>query len=89
MSRKDLDSEFALGENILCRDGWLMTSREQFDSAAGTLTRLPARADVIPIDMKTRYRQPATGTLDVLLLLGGLGKLCRRLESHYLESRVL
>ena len=87
MSRKNLDSEFALGENILCRDGWLMASREQFDFAAGTLTRLAARADVIPIDMKTRYQQP--GTPDVLLLLGGLGELCRRLESHYLGSRAL
>ena len=73
MNRKNLNSEFALDVSILCRDGWLMTSREHFEFAAWILTRLAAPAHVLLVDTKTRYQQPAVRRPHVLLLRGGLG----------------
>lgn len=66
MSRKNLEGEFALDENNLCQDGWSMTSRETLGFAAWILAGLAGPA--------------AARRLDVVLLLGGLGRLSWRLK---------
>lgn len=53
-----------------------MTFREHVEFAAWVLRRLAVPAYVLLVDTKTRYRQPAAGRLDVLLLMSEPGKLC-------------